>query len=118
MKTTEIDQKQIETDIRRPVRQKKWIGHAPDYVREMFREAINAFVNWKDGEPEPTLTFESGYEPREVTISRACGLLWNCSDILPRSDFDYLGYCNIEPKRQTYAAAARAMLESIKASSN
>lgn len=80
----------------------------------MFREAINAFVNWEEGEPEPTVAYEIGYEPHEITISQACGLLWNCKDILPRSDFDYLGYCDIEPKQQTYAAAAHAMLEAIK----
>jgi hypothetical protein len=89
-------------------------SHAPGHVRDMFIEAIDAFVAWNPGEPEPTVTYEVNYEPHQITISRACGLVWNCSDILPRLDYDHLGYCDIEPKRQTYAAAAQAMLQAIK----
>jgi len=90
--------------------------HAPGHVREMFRDAIEAFVNWNDGQPEPTVTYEVNYEPHQITISQGCGLLWNCKDVLPRADYDHLGYCGIEPKSQTYAAAAHAMLQAIKLS--
>jgi hypothetical protein len=41
-----------------------------------------------DGEPEPTVEYEIGYEPRQIPISRACGLVWNCTDILPGLAFD------------------------------
>jgi hypothetical protein len=60
-------------------------GHYPEDTREMFREAIEAFMKWKTGEPEPKIE----YGERQITISRACGLLWNCTDILPRGDFEH-----------------------------
>ena len=65
-------------------------GHAPGHVRDAFRAAIEAFYHWNDGEPEPTVTFEINYEPVEIPISKACGLVWNCTDILPGSDFTIL----------------------------
>jgi hypothetical protein len=37
-----------------------------------------------------------------------CGLLWNCTDILPGNYFHDLA-CDLKVGRQTYAAAARAM---------
>jgi hypothetical protein len=92
----------------------KWANHTPGHVREMFRDAIEAFVNWDSGNPEPTVTYEVQYEPREITISQACGLLWNCKDVLPRGDYDRLSSCDIEPRSQTYASAARAILMYIK----
>jgi hypothetical protein len=80
----------------------------------MFQEAIDAFANWNEGEPEPMVTYEIDYEPHQITISQSCGLLWNCKDILPSQYYDWLRDCAVEPKLHTYAAAARAMLESIK----
>jgi len=65
-------------------------GHAPGHVRDAFLAAIEAFYHWDDGEPEPTVPFEINYEPVEIPISKACGLVWNCTDILPGSDFDLL----------------------------
>jgi hypothetical protein len=90
-------------------------GHAPGHVRDTFCDAIDAFMGWNEGEPEPTVEFEIGYEPRHVTISEACALVWNCTDILPRIEFDSL-YCDagLPLKRRTYAAAAQAMLAEIK----
>jgi len=93
----------------------RWAKHAPGHIRDMFLAAIEAFMEWNEGEPEPTVTYEVDYEPREITISEACGLLWNCKDILPGGDYSWLtGHAGLEIKRQTYAAAARAMLEAIK----
>lgn len=92
----------------------RWSQHAPGHVRDMFREAIEAYVHWNSGEPEPTVEYEFHYEPQQITLSQACGILWNCSDILPRSDFEWLERCGLELKRQTYAAAAQAMLQEIK----
>jgi hypothetical protein len=89
-------------------------GHAPGHVRDAFRAAIEAFYHWNDGEPEPTVTFEINYEPVEIPISKACGLVWNCADILPGSDFTILEWCRIESESRTYAAAAHAMLDAIK----
>ena len=47
-------------------------GHAKGHVREMFREAIEAWTEWnEDSEPMPTVDFED----REITVYDACGLL-------------------------------------------
>ena len=54
-------------------------GHAPGDVRDAFLEAIDAHQAWQDGEPEPTVDLRD----QAVPISRVCGLLWNCSDVLP-----------------------------------
>jgi hypothetical protein len=89
-------------------------GHAGSHIRDTFIAAIDAFRAWKDGEPEPMVEFEINYEPVEIPISKACGLVWNCTDILPGIDFSTLEYCGIEPKRRSYAAAAHALLEAIK----
>jgi hypothetical protein len=89
-------------------------GHAGGHIRDCFIAAIEAFYKWKEGEPEPTVEFEINYEPVQIPISEACGLVWNCTDTLPGSDFGILKSCGIEPKRQSYAAAAHALLEAIK----
>jgi hypothetical protein len=89
-------------------------GHYGGHVRDMFLEAVEVFHDWEDGKPEPTVNFEVHYEPRQITISKACGLLWNCSDILPRQAVDTLEWCGIYLDRRTYASAARAMLERIR----
>src|SRR5262245_53752768 len=82
-------------------------GHAPGHVRDTFLRAIEAFMAWEIDEPEPTVEYEVNYVPRQITLSQACGLLWNCNDVLPGSSFhdveDALGV-----KRQTYAAVAQA----------
>jgi hypothetical protein len=95
-------------------------GHAPGHVRDTFLAAIEAFVAWKPGEPEPTVEYEIGYVPHRISISRACGLVWNCTDIVPGSTFDWLqehlsGALGDEPaiRRRTYAACARAMLQAV-----
>src|SRR5262249_34361812 len=79
-------------------------GHAPGHVRVC--NAIDAFADWNEGEPEPTVEFEVNYVPRPITISQACGLMWNCTDILPRLAVSQLEDVGVEFKRQTYAAAA------------
>jgi hypothetical protein len=91
-------------------------GHAPGHVRDMFLSAIEAFEAWPTNAPEPMVDFEVHYEPRPITLSRACGMVWNCSDILPGSAFDTLIGRGLELKRRTNAAAAKAMSEAIKES--
>jgi hypothetical protein len=83
-------------------------GHAPGHVRDAFCNAVEAFVAWKPGEPEPSVEYEVNHEPRQVPVSHMCGLLWNCTDILPGNYFHDLA-CDLKVGRQTYAAAARAM---------
>jgi hypothetical protein len=89
-------------------------GHAGGHVRDTFCAAIAAYCDWQEGEPEPRVAFEVNYEPIEIPISKACGIVWNCTDILPRSEYDQLIYCGIEPRTSTYAAAAHALLDAIK----
>ncbi|MFZ0848820.1 MAG: hypothetical protein WAO08_06415 [Hyphomicrobiaceae bacterium] len=82
-------------------------GHAPGHVRDTFLNAIEAFEAWRIGEPEPTVEYEVNYIPRQISLTEACGLVWNCNDILPGHYF--AGMEEIGAKRQTYAAAAQAM---------
>ena len=96
-------------------------GHAPGHVRETACGAFHAWLAWDDG-PEPTVEYEIGYVPRLIPISRALGLVWNCTDIISGNLFqwirEYLQSKSFdeEPviRRQTYAACARAVLADIK----
>lgn len=85
-------------------------GHAGAHVRDVFLSAIEAYLDWEPGEPEPMVDFVT----RPIPISRACGIVWNCSDILPSGAVSTFDQCGIEINRRTYAAAARAMLAAIK----
>jgi len=58
-------------------------GHYPGHVRDLFNDAIEAYRDWKNGDPEPTVTAEIHYKPHEIPISQVCGLLWHCTDQLP-----------------------------------
>src|SRR5205814_9617176 len=62
-------------------------GHAPGHIREAFCDAVEAFMEWDRSGPEPTVDVEVRYEPRKMAISKVCGLLWNCSDIMPSTLF-------------------------------
>jgi hypothetical protein len=90
-------------------------GHAPGHVRDAFLSAVEAFTGWDGTGPEPLVDFEVNYEPRPIPMSKACGLVWNCSDILPGDAWDALLGHDINPGRSTYAAAARAMLAKLRA---
>ena len=89
-------------------------GHVGGHVRNMFLDAVDAYLAWEEGEPEPTVDFEVRFVARPITISRACGIVWNCSDILPSGAVDSCESCGIELGRRTYAPAARALLAAIK----
>src|SRR5207249_8492971 len=65
-------------------------GHCPGHVRDTFLAAIEAYLDWSPGEPEPTVEHEVGYVPRQIPISAACRLVWNCSDCLPGQVADQL----------------------------
>jgi hypothetical protein len=107
-------EKQRKTNVmRRKLNVRLRWGHAGGHIRDTFLKAIEAYQDWDSG-PEPTVEFEINYEPVQITISQACGLVWNCTDILPGTDYQSLQDCGIEPKRQTYAGAAHALLKAIK----
>lgn len=88
-------------------------GHAPGDLRDAFVEAVDAFQQWEDGEPEPSVAMRARHhDGRNVPISDVCGVLWNCSDILPsglRTQLEDLRGWPIDPMRNTYGAAARRL---------
>lgn len=98
-------------------------GHAPGHVRDTACEAFEAFINWNGVGPEPTVEFEIGYEPHQISLTKACGLVWQCNDVVPGSLFDYLEdelqsvrrtYGEPVMKRRTYAACAQAIVSYLK----
>jgi hypothetical protein len=99
----------------------RW-GHAPGHVRQTACDAFEAWIDWDGKSPEPTVEFEIQYQPQEITLSRACGLVWNCTDIVPGSLFDRVQYAaqsveysdKPQIKHRTYAACARFILANIK----
>jgi len=89
-------------------------GHLPGQHRAAFLEAVETFCAWDSKDPAPTVSFEARYKSRKISLSKACGLVWNCSDILPDSVFrDVVALCEFAgvptPQIRTYAAAARAL---------
>lgn len=90
-------------------------GHAPGDVRDAFLEAVNCYAQWDDGEPEPTVEVRG----RAVSLSTVCGLLWNCSDIVPRLTIDELCFaapwpeCDNCRQGMTYAQAARLLKQMV-----
>jgi hypothetical protein len=58
-------------------------GHAPGHVREAARDAFASWTDWDGTSPEPTVEYGVGYVPRSILISKMCGLVWNCTDIVP-----------------------------------
>ncbi len=96
--------------------------HAPEHIRDTACAAFEAWAEWDGFKPEPTVVYEVHYEPHQISISRACGLVWNCTDIVPGSLFDVLQETaqsrlrSYEPviKRRTYAACARSIIADIK----
>ncbi|MFG1381258.1 hypothetical protein [Xanthobacter versatilis] len=95
--------------------------HAPGCVRDTFLAAIEAFASWSPGEPEPAVEFEVDHEPRQIPLSKACGLVWKCTDIVPGGEFDLLQSKleglhrgEVDLRRRTYAACARAMVGAIR----
>jgi hypothetical protein len=86
-------------------------GHAPGHFRDAFCDAVEAFNQWDGTGAEPMVDFEVNYQPKRITISEACGLVWNCTDIMPSAVVDRLRDLGI--KSNTYAAGARAMRQWI-----
>jgi hypothetical protein len=89
-------------------------GHAPGHVRDTFLQAIQAFADWDGEGAPPTVCREIKYAPHQISIAEACGLVWNCTDILPGSAFDAIADLELPVALRTYAAAARAMLAKLK----
>ena len=62
-------------------------GHAPGDLRDAFGDAIDAYESWADGDPEPTIEVRDGW----IAIRDICGLLWNCTDVMPSTMRTQLG---------------------------
>jgi death on curing protein len=89
-------------------------GHAPGDLRDVFGNALEAFQMWEYGKPEPTVDLRE----QTVPISRVCGLLWNCSDILPGPLWSMMSDIDDDlPQRRTYGAAARWLKDHIASAS-
>ena len=84
-------------------------GHAPGDLRDAFADAVDAFEAWGGGDPGPTIEVRGA----RLTVSAICGLLWNCSDIMPPTMRQRLNYLTKRPPDglpgNTYAAGARLL---------
>lgn len=85
-------------------------GHAPNHIRDAFLEILDRMEDREPGEPVPSVEIGD----REMSISDVCGLLWNCTDVLPggaRDAIEEMLYERGEDQRLrvTYAAGARAL---------
>jgi hypothetical protein len=77
-------------------------------------DAFQAWMDWDGRSPEPTVEYEINYVPHRISISRACGLVWNCTDTVPGIVFEEL-QSGLEAagqtvRRQTYGACAQAIM--------
>jgi hypothetical protein len=84
-------------------------GHAPGHVRDTFLNAVSAFEIWDGKQPEPMIEHEVNYQPVEISLSQACGLVWNCTDQLPGGVVAQLEECGLSLRSGSYAADARAL---------
>lgn len=74
-------------------------GHAPGDIRAALFEAVEAYEIWEDNTPEPVIEIRG----QSLPISRVCGMLWNCTDIMP-----WLTCSALELRHgSTYAQGAR-----------
>lgn len=84
-------------------------GHAPGDLREAFADAVDAFEAWGGSDPGPTIEVRGG----RLTVRAVCGLLWNCSDVMPSTMSQQLNDPTKWPqdglRSNTYAAGARLL---------
>lgn len=85
----------------------------PGILRPRRGSASVHLIAWNSG-PEPTVEYEINYVPHQISISDACKLVWNCTDIVGGSLVDLLITEGLDIKSITYAACARAILADIK----
>jgi len=89
-------------------------GHAPDFMREAFMNAVSAYAAWCDGEPEPTVQVDD----EDLPISAVLGAMWNCTDVLPWEacqDINALCPWQEDFHHGSYARGARRILGWMKA---
>ena len=69
---------------------------------------IEAYTGWETGEPQPTVEWRG----KAVPISQVCGLLWNCTDIMPSGmcqSIDDVSRNEDVHQGSTYARGARVL---------
>jgi hypothetical protein len=89
-----------------------YYGHAPGNVCDTFAAAVEAFQRWDGSGREPTVEFEVNNEPRRITISQACGLVWDCTDVVPGWIADTLHPPRQRLMRELHARCAGRLLNS------
>jgi hypothetical protein len=97
------------------------MSHHKGHVRDTFLRAIDAFYDWQmtDEPDEPTVEHEINYKPIQISLAQACGLVWQCTDILPGFAFDKIADEDLDLglRSRTYAAAAHAISAYLKTAS-
>jgi hypothetical protein len=86
-------------------------GHAPGHVRDAACAAFEAWACWNGTGPEPITKYEVRCEPCQIPVSRVCGFVWGCTDIVPGSVIARLLDEGLGIKSRTYAACARAIIK-------
>ncbi|MFB2552808.1 BRA0787 family protein [Ensifer soli] len=56
-------------------------GHAPITLHELFRDALETYEAWEEGEAEPVVTFEGKVVPIRAVFEHMSA----CTDILPQN---------------------------------
>lgn len=87
-------------------------GHAPITLQHLFRDAIEAFYDWKVGEIEPSVMHEGTLVP----ISTVFEAMRECTDIVPKTVLEMVTERLTKPwdgdgplDAMTFSTAARVM---------
>jgi hypothetical protein len=88
-------------------------GALPASVRDAFHDAVEAFATWlffdRPQAPEPMVLLDD----YEVPISCICGLVWNCTDVMPKELWLRLIWLEAPAAQhlvgRTYACGARRL---------
>ena len=87
-------------------------GHAPITLQHLFRDALDAFDDWTNGDPEPVVFFEDRPVPIDVVFRAMRG----CTDIVPDAMIGIVLDNLTKPwqgedafDRMTFSTAARIM---------
>ncbi|MGA6936221.1 MAG: hypothetical protein WA796_11590 [Pseudolabrys sp.] len=84
-------------------------------TRSTFLEAIEAWHDWRPGDPEPVVEHGRDIEPSEIMVSQACAWVLGSGTALPDRYGQLLIDAGLSPLQPTYgAAAAKAILEDIR----
>jgi hypothetical protein len=93
-------------------------GKLPLRFREVFHDAVETFVLWDHLAapecPEPTVGLDDDHE--ELTLSRVCGLVWNCTNFMPleiQAPIAWIASEHIKDIGLSYACGARRLLSLI-----